>query len=356
MSDTERYLGFYTQDPFWTFAKPEISKIKTNQGDFIKEFSKVIVKSTNKDFKLKICRDGFIILQINRLENLRSSLKNKHDQILEFNSEYLSYLNTFQFLLASETYLSQRFNFFRNGSLSTDEIFNITFENNKIIGIGTPYRDITQHFFLGRYLENYNLNQPIEKDYRITRRGVIEKNVFDQCIVNFKKLFKDTDSFFLFSQINSSFSEFSNLNFRQCVTLAWFCIEYFINKDWINFLHSKKNALETITRINSERRSILLGKDYSASIMSNILELNDILPLDIFQKIDNIRSKRNNIVHNLDRIKKLSNVLKEKPENKENKPIQLLDCLDCFDVIKYYTKKYYNFEIRFPVGFTYRQI
>lgn len=355
MDKLERHLGFYTKELFWAIDEPEIQKIKNNPSAFTDNLSKVVLQTSNKDFSLKICRDGLIMMQIKQLDKIRESKKNKNEFTLEYNSEYLSYLNTFQFLLASETYVTQSFNYFRNRSISTFEVLQISAKEGHILGIGWMEHNIINHVLLGRFLENYSAKN-IEKDFRIAGRNVITEIVLKNCLAHFKKLFKDSDSFYIFSQINSGFSEFSSLNFRQCLTLSWFCIEYFINKDWINFLNKKKESISTVKRISGDRRKVLLGKDYSASVMSNILELNNIIPHDIFLKIENVRSKRNNIVHNLDRVKRLSNILKEKPEDKSNQPIHLIDCLDCFDILRHYVSKYYKVEIKFPVGFTYIQI
>lgn len=357
MDKIEKYLGFYTKDPFWTSEMPNISEIKDNAKKFNEELSKTIIKYSNKDFKIKICRDGFILLKILKLEENRNIIKtNKKDQrelILEFNSEYISYLNTFQFLLASVTYNLQKFNYFRNSSISSNEVFKVTLRNNEFEGASIPHRDISGHFLEGRFISSYNTQRPIEFDFRIVGRSVIEEKVFHKCIADFKNLFSDNDSFYIMSQINSSFSEFCNLNFRQCLILAWFCIEYFINKTWITFLYDKKKSKKII---DGDRRDTLIGKDYSSSIMSNILELNGYIPHEIFVKINNVRSKRNLIVHNLDRVKKLSDVLKENPNNKKNQSIHLLDCLDSFDILKHFVKNYYQIEISFPIGFTYKEL
>lgn len=345
------------RDPFWVSEAPNISEIKHNEKKFTEEFSKTVIKHLTENFEVEICRDGFILMKIHQLETLRngSTVKqqNNHDSILEFNSEYLSYLNTFQFLLASATSILQKFNYFRNAPISANEVFKVTKKNNEFDGASMPYRDISGHFLIGRYISSYNPIYPIEVDYRISRRSVIEEKVFHKCISDFEILFSDNDSFYIMSQINSSFSEFCNLNFRQCLTLAWFCIEYFINKTWVAFLHDKKKSGKLI---DGDRRDILIGKDYSSSIMSNILELNGYVPYEIFVKINNVRSKRNLIVHNLDRVKKLSDVLKENPNNKKSRSIHLLDCLDSFDILKHFVKTYNQIEISFPIGFTYKEL
>lgn len=357
MDEIEKYIGFYTKDPFWVSEIPNISEIKHNGKKFTEEFSKTIIKYSNENFKVEISRDGFILLNVIRLEAERNEhiidKQNHRDSILEFNSEYLSHLNTFQFLLASATYNLQKFNYFRNSPISTYEVFKVRKINGEFNGASVPYRDITGHFLTGRFISSYNPQYPIEHDYRITGRSVIEEKVFHKCISDYNVLFSDNDSFYIMSQINSSFSEFSNLNFRQCLTLAWFCIEYFINKTWVTFLHDKKKSGKVI---DGDRRDILLGKDYTSSTMSNILELNNFIPYDIYIKINNIRSKRNLIVHNLDRVKKLSDVLKENPKNKKNQTIHFADCLDAFDILKYFVQIYYQIEISFPVGFSIKEL
>jgi len=41
----------------------------------------------------------------------------------------------------------------------------------------------------------------------------------------------------------------------------------------------------------------LLGRDYTISVVSNILELADVLEADLFSKINLVRKMRNDIVH-----------------------------------------------------------
>jgi hypothetical protein len=325
MDIQERYISFYTLNPFWTIEKPDIEIIKKDPKQFEEEFSKVVVSYSDENFKIEICRDGLIHLQIIRLENERNIIesedkkKQSDTRIPDFNAEYLAYLNAFQLLLASATLKVQNFNYFDNVSLSSNDVIRTTKKNGKLDGAGLPVFDITRSYYLGRYLSQYNPNYPIEIDQRIAQRHTIVKGVFDKSIDDFKKIFLDNDLVFILSQLNSSLSEFKKLSFRQSLILSWFSIEYFLNKKWINYLFEKKESNKEKQVFNGTRRDFLIGRDISSSIMSNMLELNGKIPYEIFEKIDNVRGKRNIIIHNLDRVKKLADVLKESPKDKENK-------------------------------------
>lgn len=357
MNTQERYIGFYTLNLFWTIERPDIATLKNDPKKFEEEFSRVIISYSDENFKIEICRDGLILMHINRLEQERILVESEDKRsqsdtrVTDFNSEYIAYLNAFQLLLTSATLQVQKYNYFDNVSLSSYDVISTTKKDGKFDGASLPSFDITQSYYLGRYLSQYNPNYPVEIDQRIAHRHTIIKEVFDKSIVDFKKIFTDIDTVYILSQINSALSEFKKLSFRQSLILSWFSIEYFINKHWINFLQEKKEAKETQI-INSTRREFLTGKDITSSIMSNMLELNGKIPNDIFVKIDNVRGKRNLIIHNLDRVKKLADVLKESPQKKENKSIHFVDCYDAFDVLKYFVLQDYKIELSINAGFS----
>ena len=50
-------------------------------------------------------------------------------------------------------------------------------------------------------------------------------------------------------------------------------------------------------RINRERREYLTGRDFPISLVSNLLELWDVLPFPLFDDINSVRGLRNKIVH-----------------------------------------------------------
>ncbi|GBF44453.1 hypothetical protein LPTSP2_37560 [Leptospira ellinghausenii] len=63
-----------------------------------------------------------------------------------------------------------------------------------------------------------------------------------------------------------------------------------LNRKWEVNLNSKPN-------INKKRKEFLTGKDFTTSIVSNLLELNGQLTFDELKIIDKIRKLRNEIAH-----------------------------------------------------------
>lgn len=52
-------------------------------------------------------------------------------------------------------------------------------------------------------------------------------------------------------------------------------------------------------RLNSKRRDKLRGRDFTASVILEILELAGELPHELFSKVDSIRKARNDWLHSL---------------------------------------------------------
>lgn len=90
-------------------------------------------------------------------------------------------------------------------------------------------------------------------------------------------------------------------------------------------------------RINSDRIRNFEenSRDYSVSVISNILELSDVISFKTFEKIDKIRRVRNRIVH-----------------QDEKKPCEAKDCQIAFDIIKEFIKQEVKIDLELNLGRT----
>ncbi|MBV1900292.1 MAG: hypothetical protein KUG56_01330, partial [Kordiimonadaceae bacterium] len=52
-----------------------------------------------------------------------------------------------------------------------------------------------------------------------------------------------------------------------------------------------------VDRVGKKRRNFLTGRDMTSSVISNLLELWEEVPLILFNNIDQVRKARNKIVH-----------------------------------------------------------
>lgn len=294
------------------------------------------------------------------LESKRKKFKIK-DEVdvipsdLEFTSEYLSYLNAIQLIFSSALLKVRNFSFFTNFIIKFGDAFTMKFEDDRLKTDTIP-QNSTFSYFIGRDITQYKGN-PIHNDHRILFRQSIPLNVFQKCFQDISLVIHNGEAIQMLSIINSALSEYQNLNFRQALIQAWFVIEYYINKKWVDYLYSKQIKInENKNRIDSKRRDFLTGRYMTSSIISNILELNDLIDHDIIEKINIVRGKRNFAVHNTDLIEKLTDIMKTKPGKKKDKRVSEDDCWNAFLVIVDFFKSEYNLELRLGRSFSYSPI
>lgn len=131
--------------------------------------------------------------------------------------------------------------------------------------------------------------------------------VFDDLNVKLSMLFNDQRSIKMLAETTKSLSEYKLGNFSTSLVLSWFVIESYISNYWSEFLDSKSEDSffydENGRRIDYKRMSrerkdkLVDGKDYTVSVILNILELSNALDFNTFRKINSIRECRNAIIH-----------------------------------------------------------
>ncbi len=342
----ENLICFYTTTPFWTGVRPDITSIKNNN----KVLSEKSVEFENDNLFLSFCKDGLIMTKIKRLESRREEFKETQSfpfgADIQFISDYLKYLNSIQILLSSALLKVEKTKFFKNAIITSDDIILITFKEGQGISSGLMPLYSSRPFLKERY------TIPIGNS--IPYRQSVHENVIKECFEDMNLIIDNFDVIQLLNDVNGALSEYQNLNFRQALVQSWFIIEYFLNKKWIDFLQSKQAEREDGKyRIDKTRREYLTGRDITSAVISNILELNDIISYEIFEKIGNARSKRNTAVHNLDLIEKLIDNMKTKPGKKKDKRISSDDCRSAFQVITYFFKSEYQLDLRISGVFSY---
>jgi hypothetical protein len=95
---------------------------------------------------------------------------------------------------------------------------------------------------------------------------------------------------------------YSENAFSDSLILSWAVCEKLINHLWGDFVRSKKGLIEGAERMNKDRVKKLEGRDFTASIVTEVLELSGVIDLELFCGIDDARRKRNAWLHSLDAI------------------------------------------------------
>ncbi len=90
----------------------------------------------------------------------------------------------------------------------------------------------------------------------------------------------------------------SNLNIA--LPTLWFTIERLLNQLWLNEIEHRMHTFpDQRERFNTMRRKFLTGRDFTASVISNILEIMDVIEFEDFSNLNDLRQARNDIAHSL---------------------------------------------------------
>lgn len=95
--------------------------------------------------------------------------------------------------------------------------------------------------------------------------------------------------------------------FGEAVTLAWGVCEQLISSAWKKLLEDTKTNGNVDNRMPKDRRHKLTGRDYTASVMVEMLEINGRIDHDLYRLLEVARKARNKWAHEM-RVPKESEV------------------------------------------------
>lgn len=174
-------------------------------------------------------------------------------------------------------------------------------------GLGS-YRSLrTAYLAVARFPLTYNPTLPKHVDWRnISRMGHVIKpaeversfSIFDDVLgrSNANRLISLAD---LLARAVKALSE---LSFEVSLGLSWMVCEACLDQMWERYLEDRATQkIDGVEKkvINSKRREKLTGRDYSASIISEILSLAGNLSFSDYEELGLVRVARNNWIHDL---------------------------------------------------------
>jgi hypothetical protein len=86
--------------------------------------------------------------------------------------------------------------------------------------------------------------------------------------------------------------------FGEAVTLAWGACEQMISLLWVKLLEDVTTTTGVVRMPNS-RRQKLVGRDYTASVMLEMLEINERIDHEMYRLLDLVRKARNKWAHEM---------------------------------------------------------
>lgn len=295
----EEYVGFYTSHLFWVDGRPNFQELN-DEIAFNEAMEEVVFSHSTQDYTLKMCKDGLFMVRIEAIEEELINIRKAElryektgkgtypsdDQALA-HRKYYHYLNALLFLFDGVVLRDMR-HFLGNVDLRMRDASRIFLEGDNFKG-GGPVEGI-----MGRFIRTYNPYFPMDfNPYIRDRLTTIPSLAFDKLVVEFEKIYKDYDKVKILSQIMVAIGSYRFIDFTASLVQSWFVIEYFLNWYWIDFLAGKRDGFapynnEEGSKVkwrNSMQRDTLVGRDFTSSVMSNMLELSGIIDHRILSKL-----------------------------------------------------------------------
>lgn len=357
----ETYFVFYPPKPFWAIDKPDLGCLPEDPDEFYALMAEEVFTHVSGDFILKVCRDSLFMVRIEFLENELQQLKleqpsdDRLGRTVRIIGKYYSCFNALLLLLETMTrrYLNLDLG---NTVLSTGDAFRITFEGDKPTGAGN-LTSLESQNYLFRFLSTYRVDLPPSMDIRLARRwGPLPETVLNAIISDFDKVMGDPNNIKVLNQIMISLSHYQLLDFSAALVQAWFVIEYFLNIFWLDFLRDKGLGFDQNGNwLNREAIDFFTGTDFTASIMSRILRFSNCLEGSLFKKLNEVRQKRNTIVHSEAGVRQYVAQHRAIPpvSKAEDTEVTADDCTQAFDVIQAFVKRAYDIDLQIPRGVVY---
>ena len=142
-------------------------------------------------------------------------------------------------------------------------------------------------------------------DYPTTRSDHLKIETLDhtneilhRCFAEFGK-----SSLELLDLVYIACHQYTRHQFASAHLLAWSAVESMLNVLWLRLQRKANSEFGGHTKFNAERRNLLNGRDYTASIISQILSLCGDVDDNLLSRLDEARRRRNSFAHGLERIK-----------------------------------------------------
>jgi len=295
------FFAFYPTRPYWAVKELDLAYLQSIESPndkatwFTKAMSEEVYKKVGTGFTLKVEQDGRISLLIDSIEaKWKEPSALTQDWLkaaVRLWGEYLEYANAFYLLLDSAC-IESNVAYFNLDEITRRDAFRYS-NNSEIIAD----ESIAFVFQKRRFLSQYPNDVPIS--FHLAGRVTIPTPVFEAAAAKFAEVVEKPALRKVLASYAKSLAEYKSGNNEISIVLSWFIIEAGINHFWTNRIDNLRQANEE--RITKDRKKFLTGRDFSASVMSNVLELFDHLPggVDFLKNIDAVRKCRNDIAHNL---------------------------------------------------------
>ncbi len=128
-------------------------------------------------------------------------------------------------------------------------------------------------------------------------RRVLELNVIEHSLTLLDRILSAEDKALIqmIEAVYLAACRCTEKRYGEALILAWGVCEQLLSSAWKVFLDDIKAA----DRLRKKRKDKLKGRDYTISVMTEILEMNDRIDHDLYLSLEDVRKSRNNWAHQM---------------------------------------------------------
>ncbi|WP_438483344.1 hypothetical protein [Oleiharenicola lentus] len=297
----DTFTGSYAKTPFWIGEEPDFDgpggRDKINPVT-----STVVYHSAHGGTFVRMYRDGCIEVRVPELEQILTAANKSFDDSARASAGYAKHLNVLFLCLEIVCLKVQNAAVLSHSELTIPDLFRANYRPGSTDASGNICFDShVGAYQQGRMQGHYKQELPPSFDMRIflRRNRVVDPRCCEAAFLCYCAIRKDPALFQDVSSLSKAVGEYKGGNFSTSTVLCWFILERCLNERFAAYLETKMETLDQKPRITSERRKFLTGSAFSAAVVSNVLELADLLTHEQFLRINEIRKMRNDIAHSL---------------------------------------------------------
>lgn len=164
--------------------------------------------------------------------------------------------------------------------------------------------DPTNYFGAERKLDGWQIffDQGRRVDYPAEERDVLEIVTLTHSVdvlEKFSNAIGADRSLSILSLVYIACAQYSRHQFASAHLIAWSVVEALLNTLWLTLQGDVDAAAGGHTKMNADRKKLLAGRDYTASVISQILSITGKVDDETLSRLDEARRKRNWFAHTL---------------------------------------------------------
>lgn len=293
-----KFTCFYPSRRFWAGSKVDFSAQKIDDC-FYKQMSEEVFSEEHDTHTVKVCRDGMVMVRIESLEAGGSHRANLSvGDVVKRWSAYLDYLNSFYLLLDSSVFELSSISYFDFHEITKRDAFRMRCNDEKYASEHPGCDSLALDFIMGRSLTSYSSEDSLEFHHKIMLREVIPIGTIQHAYKKFMKVMDVPGLQKKLSSFAKSLGEYKVGNYETSIVLAWFVTEEILNDLWVGHIDGLDKKFDgDKRRVSRDRKNFLMGREFTVSVVSNLLELWDVLTFEQLKDLDKVRKCRNAIAH-----------------------------------------------------------